>query len=645
MSGATGTTEAAGTPTSGGGSSATRKRATYGRRLDKFGFIVEGECGTTCEESPSPSRNGGDGGGVRNCGDNDIDGSATSDTAEVIQHELPRRAPSASEFASDESDLSTLREKKWSKMMANWERTTHKRKRKLRRRIRKGVPSSVRGQVWTMLAGVPGRIEETDVGRYEELMTISGQTEDDDDEETTHINIDQASDRNRVTPRATRETIERDINRTFPRHYLFADSSDDDDSDDDENSDYQLSERFDRDRVPVWSKSDTDAATAAAARVMEANPEGGRELMAELNAVLGPVGTPTNSDLSGGSRPTSRTRGTRKSQLPDRISDAVIPSHNGMPTTMKKKLFSAMQQCNANLDQVDLSGIEMPEDGVVPTSFMIPTPTGSKEEGSESNNNNNNKQSPLASARKLTRKLTREEKRELKNADYARAKGGQASLRRVLRAYSVYDPSVGYCQGMNFIAAMFIAITHQEDDDDEKDERKGEAAVAIKRQEEEAFWLLTTVMSDAPFMCRELFGEGMSGAHRVLYVAEKLIGQFLPKLSKHLEKEHIHITMFATQWLLTLYTSSFPFELVTRVWDCFLAEGWKIIYRVMLAILDNASPDLMKLHFEEILGYFRDLPGKVDGDAIFAKVFGIPLKRRHIEKYEAEWSAQQQSRS
>jgi hypothetical protein len=31
---------------------------------------------------------------------------------------------------------------------------------------------------------------------------------------------------------------------------------------------------------------------------------------------------------------------------------------------------------------------------------------------------------------------------------------GQASLRRVLRAYSAYDTEIGYCQGMNFIAAV-----------------------------------------------------------------------------------------------------------------------------------------------------------------------------------------------
>lgn len=45
----------------------------------------------------------------------------------------------------------------------------------------------------------------------------------------------------------------------------------------------------------------------------------------------------------------------------------------------------------------------------------------------------------------------------------ALAEGGQASLRRVLRAYSCYDREVGYCQGMNFIAGMFLTFTSEED--------------------------------------------------------------------------------------------------------------------------------------------------------------------------------------
>jgi hypothetical protein len=53
-------------------------------------------------------------------------------------------------------------------------------------------------------------------------------------------------------------------------------------------------------------------------------------------------------------------------------------------------------------------------------------------------------------------------------ASYTTTPGGQAALRRVLRAYSYYDQEVGYCQGMNFIAGMFLTFM----------------------TEEEAFWLL-----------------------------------------------------------------------------------------------------------------------------------------------------------
>jgi hypothetical protein len=42
-------------------------------------------------------------------------------------------------------------------------------------------------------------------------------------------------------------------------------------------------------------------------------------------------------------------------------------------------------------------------------------------------------------------------------------RGGQASLRRVLKAYSVYDREIGYCQGMNFIAGMFLTLMPEEE--------------------------------------------------------------------------------------------------------------------------------------------------------------------------------------
>jgi len=150
------------------------------------------------------------------------------------------------------------------------------------------------------------------------------------------------------------------------------------------------------------------------------------------------------------------------------------------------------------------------------------------------------------------------------------------------------------------------------------------------------------VMNEKPCRMRGLFGEGMRETHQVLHVAEKLIHQFLPRLAKHMEKENVHVTMFATQWLLTQFTSSFGFDLVTRVWDCFLAEGWKITYRVMLAMLQQWQPALLKMQFEEILNFFRDLPDRIEGGPTVDAAVKIPLRRSHIAKYEKEWRDKQQ---
>jgi len=42
-------------------------------------------------------------------------------------------------------------------------------------------------------------------------------------------------------------------------------------------------------------------------------------------------------------------------------------------------------------------------------------------------------------------------------------RGGQPSLRRVLKAYSLYDREIGYCQGMNFIVGMFLTFMTEEE--------------------------------------------------------------------------------------------------------------------------------------------------------------------------------------
>ena len=140
-------------------------------------------------------------------------------------------------------------------------------------------------------------------------------------------------------------------------------------------------------------------------------------------------------------------------------------------------------------------------------------------------------------------------------------------------------------------------------------------------------------MQNEPCKMRSLYEQGMPGAQRVLYIAEKLIKKFFPRLTKHLNRQNCHVSMYSTQWFLTIFSNSFPFDLVVQVWDCFLSEGWKIVFRVMLTFMRYSAPSLFRLEFEQMMFFFKGLPEAIDGPDILEKAFKIPLRQRHIDHY------------
>lgn len=60
---------------------------------------------------------------------------------------------------------------------------------------------------------------------------------------------------------------------------------------------------------------------------------------------------------------------------------------------------------------------------------------------------------------------------------------------------------------------------------------------------------------------------------------------------------------YATEWFMTMFARGFSFDLVTRVMDVFSLEGYKIVYRVCLALLKvrNAECDVLVLHWINVL--------------------------------------------
>lgn len=100
---------------------------------------------------------------------------------------------------------------------------------------------------------------------------------------------------------------------------------------------------------------------------------------------------------------------------------------------------------------------------------------------------------------------------------------------------------------------------------------------------EDSFCIMVSLFNS--YDLRSQFLPKMPGVERNFYIFLSLQKKYLPKVFCHLMKEEFVPQMYATQWFLTLFAVYFPIEVVVRIWDIYLVEGRKTIFRVALAIL------------------------------------------------------------
>ncbi|KAI3387672.1 hypothetical protein SNEBB_005275 [Seison nebaliae] len=154
-------------------------------------------------------------------------------------------------------------------------------------------------------------------------------------------------------------------------------------------------------------------------------------------------------------------------------------------------------------------------------------------------------------------------------------------LFRVCKAFSLYHAEVGYCQGLSFLTATLL----------------------LHLPEEQSFYLLSQLMTT--YDLTKLFIADFSHLQMKFFQFKQLIKEHLLEIFDHFNDLQLEIHMFASQWFLTLYTSKFPLPLVYRILDLFFLDGGTVIFAVGLALLKRSKKDLLVLHFEEILRYFR----------------------------------------
>uniref|UniRef100_A0A672NBL0 Ecotropic viral integration site 5 n=1 Tax=Sinocyclocheilus grahami TaxID=75366 RepID=A0A672NBL0_SINGR len=194
---------------------------------------------------------------------------------------------------------------------------------------------------------------------------------------------------------------------------------------------------------------------------------------------------------------------------------------------------------------------------------------------------------------------------------------GQEVLFNVMKAYSLVDREVGYCQGSAFIVGLLL----------------------MQMPEEEAFCVFVKLMQD--YRLRELFKPSMAELGLCMYQFEYMIQEQLPELHVHFQAQSFHTSMYASSWFLTIFLTSFPLPVATRIFDIFMCEGLEIVFRVGMAILQMNQAELMQLDMEGMLQHFQKvIPHQLDSgpDKVIQAAYQVKYNAKKMKKLEKEYT-------
>ncbi|XP_060065766.1 uncharacterized protein LOC132546088 [Ylistrum balloti] len=121
---------------------------------------------------------------------------------------------------------------------------------------------------------------------------------------------------------------------------------------------------------------------------------------------------------------------------------------------------------------------------------------------------------------------------------------------------------------------------------------------------QDAFWML--VAFTERFFQKHYFDHNLIGAQSDQHVFKDILAEKLPDLNRHLDNIDIEISTVTLNWFLAIFFDAVPFQTLLRIWDCFLLEGPKVLFRFTLAILKiNEKEILQKTDTISIMRYLK----------------------------------------
>uniref|UniRef100_A0A669EYQ8 TBC1 domain family member 4 n=1 Tax=Oreochromis niloticus TaxID=8128 RepID=A0A669EYQ8_ORENI len=190
---------------------------------------------------------------------------------------------------------------------------------------------------------------------------------------------------------------------------------------------------------------------------------------------------------------------------------------------------------------------------------------------------------------------------------------GQLSLYNLLKAYSLLDTEVGYCQGISFVAGVLL----------------------LHMSEEQAFDMLKFLMYDLGI--RRQYRPDMVSLQIQMYQLTRLLHDYHRELYNHFEEHEICPSLYAAPWFLTLFASQFPLGFVSRIFDFVFVEGTEVIFKVALCLLGSHEGEIVECDsFESIVDYLKTTLPALSHTQMEQTIAKMDISKQ-LQAYEVEY--------
>ena len=184
-------------------------------------------------------------------------------------------------------------------------------------------------------------------------------------------------------------------------------------------------------------------------------------------------------------------------------------------------------------------------------------------------------------------------------------------LREILRAFVVSRPDIGYVQGLSYIAGTLLL---QMD--------KFQSFVCLMN--------ITLNPNILPFYRLE-----EKGIRQRLEIFNDIFSCNLPKLFEHFSLLEVYPEHYMIDWMMTLFTRNLHIDLAVRIWDVYMIEGIKSLYKAAIVILVYFEKKFILMDFDDILTNLKNIQDlKMDQDTFIDSMRNVKFTDKILHKIQ-----------